>query len=179
MRYMLRATIALAIVLYCTPVLAGQPQVGDTIPDFTIAPLAVQGDATLLGLEENRPFKLGDIPTPYVIIEIIGVYCPLCHAMAPSLTRLCKRLKKARLDDRVSLLGIAAGGTSMEVQHIRGKDYIFPVAHDTEYDIYGKLGDPKTPFTMLVDREGTILYTYLGIIPDFDAFFREIQALVK
>lgn len=179
MRHLIQVTIALAIMLCCTPALAGQPQVGDVLPDFTIAPLPVEGDAATLGLTENAPFKLADINTPFVIVEIIGVYCPVCHEMASSLTRLCKRLKKTRLTDRISILGIAAGGTPMEVRHIRKSDYVFPVANDTEYDIYAKMGDPKTPFTMIVDRKGTILYAHLGIIPDFNAFFKKIQELTK
>jgi hypothetical protein len=67
----------------------------------------------------------------------------------------------------------------MEVRHVRPKDYVFPVAHDTEFEIHKALAEPKTPYTMIVDREGKVYYAHLGIIPDFNAFFQEIQNLVK
>lgn len=169
----------LTSLLICATALAQPPQVGDTLPDFTMQPLAIETDAAVLGLAENRPFSLADIKTPYVMVEILGVYCSICHQMAPSLTRLHKRLKKGGLDDRITMLGIAAGGTPMEVEFVRGNDYVFPVVHDTEFDIYAALSEPKTPFTMIVDRQGKILYAHLGIIPDFNEFFEEIQEIVN
>lgn len=159
------------------PAQAELPKVGDTLPSFTIAPFAVEADAAALGLAANAPFTIADIPTPYVLIEIIGVYCPICHEMSPQLTRLTKRLKRAHLDTRITLLGIAAGGTPMEVQYIRQREYAFPVSPDTDYAIYDLLDKPKTPFTMIVDRQGTVRYAHRGMIPDMDALFRIIQEL--
>lgn len=159
------------------PARAELPKVGDTLPSFTIAPLAVEADAAALGLAANAPFTIADIPTPYVLIEILGVYCPICHEMSPQLTRLTKRLKRANLDTRITLLGIAAGGTPMEVQYIRRREYAFPVSPDTDYAIYDLLDKPKTPFTMIVDRQGTVRYAHRGMIPDMDALFRVIQEL--
>jgi len=141
--------------------------------------LAVGKDAAALGLKANGPFTLADIDAPYIMIEIIGVYCPICHEQAPSLTKLYKRLKKTKLDKKIKMLGIAAGGTPMEVKYIRDRDYIYPVAHDTEFEIYNALSEPKTPFTMIVDKQGKVLYSHLGIIPDINAFYKEIQELVK
>jgi len=141
--------------------------------------LAIEKDAATLGLKTNAPFTLGDIDAPYVMIEIIGVYCPICHEQAPALTKLYKRLKKTKLNKQIKMLGIAAGGTPMEVKYVRDRNYIYPVAHDPEFEIYNALSEPKTPFTMIVDKQGKVLYTHLGIIPDINAFFKEIQALVK
>jgi len=169
--------LLLALLLWAAPALAELPKVGDILPPFTMAPLAVEEDAAELGLAANGPFTLADLPTPYVLIEIIGVYCPVCHEMSPQLTRLAKRLKRAGLDSRITLLGIAAGGTSMEVRYIRQREYAFPVAHDTEYEIHKLLGEPKTPFTMIVDRGGRVRYAHLGMIADMDELFGRIQAL--
>ncbi|MFH1915042.1 MAG: TlpA disulfide reductase family protein [Pseudomonadota bacterium] len=169
--------LLLAIILWAAPARAERPGVGDTLPPFTMVPLAVEEDAAELGLTANGPFTLADLPTPYVLVEIIGVYCPVCHEMSPQLTRLTKRLKRAGLDSRITLLGIAAGGTAMEVRYIRQREYAFPIAHDTGYEIHKLLDEPKTPFTMIVDRSGKVRYAHLGMIPDMDELFRQIQAL--
>lgn len=171
--------LLLTVALLCSPALAEPPVAGEVLPALTIAPLAVEEDAATLGLEKNGTFTLADLKTDYVLIEIIGVYCPVCREMASSLNRLSKRLKKGRLDDRITMLGIAAGATPMEVRHVRAGDYVFPVAHDTGFEIHKALDEPKTPYTMIVDREGKVHYAHLGIIPDFNAFYREIQNLTR
>ena len=114
-----------------------------------------------------------------VLIEIIGVYCPICHDQESMLTKLYKRFRKTGLDKRITMLGIAAGGTSMEVRYLRKKNYIFPLVHDTEYEIYNAIGDTKTPFTMLVDKQGTVLFAHQGLLPDIGTFLKDIQALVQ
>ncbi len=169
----------LTIMLLAAPAAAKPPAPGDTLPDFTMPPLAVAQDRTTLGLQTNAPFSLADIDAPYVLVEIIGVYCPICHEQAPSLTRLHKRLKKNRLDGKIKMLGIAAGGTPMEVKHIRKQDYRFPVAHDTDFKIYNALSKPRTPFTLIVDKQGKVLYTHRGKIPKINALFKKIKTLVK
>jgi hypothetical protein len=169
--------LLLAALLWAAPALAELPKVGDTLPPFTIAPLAVEADAAELGLAANAPFTIADLPTPFALIEIIGVYCPICHEMSPRLTGLTKRLKRAGLDSRITLLGIAAGGTLMEVRYIRQREYAFPVAPDTDFEIYNLLDKPKTPFTMIVDRQGRVRYVHRGRIPDMDALFKVIQEL--
>lgn len=180
MRILTSCIVIIALCLTGTVASASQyPQVGETLPAFDMPPLALEEDAVTLGLDSNRKFTLADVPTPYILIEIIGVYCNVCHEELPTLTRLYKRLKKAKLDKRVTMLGIAAGGTPTEVKYIRQKDYLFPMVHDTEFEIYDKFGDTKTPFTMLVDKTGKVLYAHQGPIPDVRELISEIQALVK
>jgi len=149
------------LIMLCSTVASAAtakiPEVGDTLPAFVMPALAVSEDAAALGLDSNREFTLADVPTPFIMVEIIGVYCKVCHEQLPILTKLYKRLKKTGLDKQVTMLGIAAGGTPMEVEYIRQKDYLFPIAHDTKYAIYDKLGDTKTPFTMIVNRQGKVL----------------------
>ena len=147
----------LMIVLCATPVFAESLKAGDTLPSFVMEALPVEGDAAALGLKANGPFTLKDIDTPYILIEIIGVYCPICHEQAPALTRLYKRLKKTKLDKQIKMLGIAAGGTPMEVKYIRERNYPYPVVSDTEFDVYNALSEPKTPFTLIVDKQGKVL----------------------
>ena len=174
--------MVLAIVLCSTAFTAWAaefPQVGDTLPPFVMSALILDEDAAALGLDPNREFTLADIATPYVMIEIIGVYCKVCHEQLSTLTKLYKRLRKTHLDERVTMLGIAAGATPMEVEFIRQNDYVFPMVHDTEFEIYNAFGDTKTPFTMIVDKEGKVLYAQQGAITDLKAFLNELESLVE
>ena len=173
------AALLLLVLLCPGPALAELPQVGDTLPAFTMQPPPLAEDIAALGLAGSLPFTLADLPTPYVLLEIIGVYCAVCHEQAPDLIRLWKRLKKTRLDKRITVLGLAAGATPMEVEFVRDKEYPFPVVPDTKFEIYSAMDEPKTPFTLIVDRQGKVLYTHRGIIPDFKAFFATIQELVQ
>lgn len=111
--------LVLTLVTTSTASASQHPQVGDTLPAFTMSALAQEEDAAALGLDSNREFTLADIDTPYIFIEIIGVYCNVCHQQLPMLTKLYKRLKKTKLDKEITMLGIAAGGTPMEVRFIR------------------------------------------------------------
>ena len=166
-------------VCFATTAFAQPPKPGDTLPPLTMAAFAVEEDASAIGLKTNAPFTIADINTPYIMIEIIGVYCSICHEQSPSLTRLFKRLKKTKLDKKITMLGIAAGGTAMEVKYIREQEYIFPVTPDPEFEIYTALSEPKTPFTMIIDKKGKVLYSHRGIIPDINEFYKEIKELVK
>ena len=175
-----RLAALLLLALLCPgPALAELPQVGDVLPGFTMQPPPLARDAATLGIAVNAPFTLADLPTPYALLEIIGVYCAVCHDQAPDLVRLWKRLKKTRLDKRITVLGIAAGATPMEVEFVRSEEYPFPVVPDTRFEIYAALNEPKTPFTLIVDRQGKVLYAHRGIIPDFKAFFTTIRELVR
>ncbi|MBU1249044.1 MAG: TlpA family protein disulfide reductase [Proteobacteria bacterium] len=173
-------TLFLLVFSYAPGAFAALPEPGDILPAFTLAPIPVEGDAAVLGLKSNAPFAIGDIPTPYVMIEVIGVYCTICREQAPSLTKLYKRLKKTKLDQRITLLGIAAGGTATEVKFIRESgDYLYPVAVDPNFEVYSALSEPKTPFTLIVDTQGKVLYTHRGIVSDVNALFKVIQELVQ
>lgn len=170
----------LLLALLCPgPARAELPAVGDVLPGFAMQPPPLAEDVAALGIADSAPFTLADVGTPYVLLEIIGVYCAVCHEQAPDLVRLWKRLKKTRLDKRITVLGIAAGATPMEVEFVRSGEYPFPVVPDTRFEIYASLNEPKTPFTLIVDRQGRVLYAHQGIVPDFKAFFSTIQELVQ
>ena len=78
------------------------------------------------------------------------------------------------------MLAIAAGGTTNEIEHLRKTgSYEFPVVNDEPYTVHKLMGEPRTPFTLLVDREGKVLFAHLGIIEDVDNFYQQIMELVK
>ena len=177
------ATLALAaLILLAGPAAAADiPGEGDTLPEFTMQPnAAYPDDAGYLGIEPGQPFTIADPEGEFVFLEIIGVYCPQCHKQAPGFARLHSLLARNGLDDDVKMIALAAGGTLTETAYLREQgSYIFPVISDETYEIHKKLGEPKTPYTMIVDESGKVLYAHLGIITDIEGLLERIKSLVQ
>jgi len=158
---------------------AGLPQKGGTLPAFHLPAPASENDQKYLGI--NTPtFQLKDVQCQVLLVEILGAYCPLCYQQAPLFTKLFARINKRNLGDKVKMLGVAIGATPMEVELLRKNgSYEFPVVQDASFAVHKLLGEPRTPFTMLIGKDGKVLYAHLGVIEDVDAFFQVIQDLVK
>lgn len=158
---------------------AGLPKKGDTLPAFEIESPVSEKAKQYLGIK--RPsFRLGDIPCRLVLVEVIGVYCPQCYQQAPHFNTLFNRIEKGKLKDQVKMLAIAAGGNVNEIKYLYEQvQYNFPVAPDPQFEIHKLLGEPRTPFTMLVDSNGKVLYTHMGVIEDVDSLLKVINDLVR
>ncbi|MFZ7124725.1 MAG: TlpA family protein disulfide reductase [Desulfobacterales bacterium] len=154
------------------------PAKGDTLPAFSLPAPASSGDLEYLGVS-GTTLTLADVSGDLVLLEILGVYCPVCREQAPLFNALQKRLERRELKGRVKMLGIAAGATDIEVEMIRKEWRIrHPVLVDQKFEVHKLLGEPKTPFTMLIDRQGRVLYTHHGLIQDMDAFYQQIKSLL-
>lgn len=153
---------------------------GDVLPQFPIVAPQQKTDRAYLGLDKDGPFTLADVEADIIMLEFMGVYCPICHEQAPDIRRLFKRINRDEtLKSKVKLLAIAGGATPFEVAHVR-KEYKarYPILEDPDFSVHKVLGEPQTPFTLLVRPDGTVLYAHLGIIEDFDAFLRHIKSLL-
>ncbi|MFZ2448732.1 MAG: TlpA disulfide reductase family protein [Syntrophobacteraceae bacterium] len=158
---------------------AGLPQKGGMMPSFQLPSPAIEGDRTYLGVK-GATFTLSEVDSPLLVVEIIGVYCPYCYEQAPIFNKLHARLEKKNLGNKVKMLAVASGGTATEVEYLRKKDsYAFPVVQDESYAVHKLLGEPRTPFTILMSRDGKILHTHQSIMEDIDGFFKVIEDHLK
>ena len=99
---------------------------------------------------------------PFILVEFIGVYCPQCHRQASIYNQLFTHLKRAGLDGKIKMLALAGKGTAEEVAYLRQKSgYLYPVVPDPDSAIFNALDEPKTPYTMIVTREGAVRYAHL------------------
>ncbi|EPR30685.1 Redoxin domain protein [Alkalidesulfovibrio alkalitolerans DSM 16529] len=154
------------------------PKTGDTLPAFTMPGLDDTKEAAYLGVPAGKPFGLKDIKADFVIFEIIGVYCPQCHEQTPGMNDLFRRLRRAKLDGKVKMMALAAGGYPAEIAFLREQSaYLFPIVADQDYSVHKVLAEPQTPFTMIVDKKGVVHFAYLGIIRDIDGLFRTISEM--
>ncbi|MGE4299304.1 MAG: peroxiredoxin family protein [Desulfovibrionaceae bacterium] len=138
-------------------------------------------DAGYLGIGPDASFTLSDVKAPYLIVEVLGLYCPLCHTQAPLFDKFFTRLTTdPAMSSKVKMLGMAAGATKEEMAYLLESGvYKYPIAWDPDYVAHKALGEPKTPYTMLLDANGKVLYDHLGVIEDVNAFYGEIAKLVR
>jgi peroxiredoxin len=152
---------------------------GEVLPDMELTTPSAESDRQYLGVTEPT-FKLGHVEARVIVVEIIGVYCPYCYEQAPLFRNLFNRLQKGKLKEKVKMFGIAAGGTAMEVEYLRKEgQYNYPLVQDPQYRIHKLLGEPRTPFTLLVDNKGKLLYVHPGTIKDIEPLYVRIAKLAE
>lgn len=163
-----------------SPSQAATPGVGDSMPGLEIIAPSLQQDQQYLGVPAQGVFGLEDIAGELVILEVVGVYCPYCHKQAPLFNSLFQRLKRAGLEEKVKMLAVASGATAPEVAQLRKhSSYAYPVLRDEDFSVHAALGEPKTPYTLVVNKQGEILFAKLGVVDDIGNFFKTIQDLAN
>lgn len=172
----------LAMVFFPVPALSKEaPVVGSDIPGFQLKALESEKEIKYLGAVAAQSFSIRDLDCQLVLVEIIGVYCPQCHIQHPLFNKLFHRIRKdPGISNKVKMLGIAAGGNPTEISYVKKQYRIsFPIIADPKFEIHKSLGEPRTPFTMLVTKQGKIVFAHLGVIKDIDKFFQQIKKLVQ
>lgn len=148
------------------------------MPLFTLQTPPSDKDRAYLGIT-GQTFRLSDVRCRLLLFEVIGVYCPQCYRQAPLFNTLFSRIEKGKLQGRVKMLALASGGTVQEIQYLNSQgQYSFPVVPDPSFDVHKLLGEPRTPFTILVDTQGKVLHTHKGVVEDIDTFLKLITELV-
>lgn len=130
-----------------------------------------------LGLKNLKSFAISQIPAKLILIEIFSLYCPICHKQAPIANKLYKFIQQdPRLSKDIKMIGIGAGNNQKEVEVFKTKFRIpFPLFCDPNFDIHKKIGEPRTPFTILVTNKGKVLLTHSGVVEDVDQFLSLIR----
>ena len=163
------------------PAISGTlPEKGSVLPEFSMTAPEAEGERNYLGIGNDPEFTFDKIKAEIVVLEIVGVYCPICHKQFPKMTQFFSRIEKDKvLSEKVRIVSIAAGNTDKEVAYLKKQFKLnYPVISDPKFDIHKALGEPKTPFTMLVTKDRKVVYTHLGMITDFDKFFSQIKELL-
>ncbi|MFZ0727121.1 MAG: TlpA disulfide reductase family protein [Desulfobacterales bacterium] len=170
----LSCSIFFSVPAYCGDL----PKKGENLPLLSLQAPSSTKEMAYLGIKDQN-FRIGDIACQLLLLEVIGVYCPGCYRQAPLFNNLYNRIEKGKLKGQVKMLAVAAGGSVTEIQYLNEQGpYRFPVVPDPLFSAHKLLGEPRTPFTMLVDPLGKVLYTHVGVVEDIDAFLKIITGLV-
>lgn len=155
--------------------------VGKSLPQVLLDSPTSGEEKQYLGLKNLKSFSISQIPAKLILIEIFSFYCPICHKQAPIANKLYKFIQQdPELSKDIKMMGIGAGNNSKEVDAYKANFRVsFPLFCDPNYKIHKKLGEPRTPFTILANRNGKILLTHFGVIEDTDEFMSKIRKTLK
>jgi peroxiredoxin len=180
-----RLVVIASLVLAFTSIqvlAAAPPQQGGVFPaiDLTIPKDPAYRD--YLGLEGEGQFKIPQIETEAVIIEIFSMYCPHCQREAPRVNELYKAIEQSpKYKGKFKILGIGAGNSSFEVEVFREKYKVpFPLFPDADLSIHERLGEVRTPYFIGVkikeDGSNEVFYSKLGGFGKAEEF---LQLMIK
>jgi peroxiredoxin len=178
------------MMLLCVFILAAwtglapaQPPVGGTLPDFTLSSPKDGGEKSYLGLSWlGGSFRVPELKTQVVLIEVFSMYCPYCQADAPKVNQLYAMIEGSpNWKGKIKIIGIGAGNSPYEVGVFKKKYNVsFPLFSDQDFKIHKLLGDVRTPYFIGVrirpDGSHSVFYSKLGGFDDAGAF---LNSLVK
>ncbi|MEN6467105.1 MAG: TlpA disulfide reductase family protein [Syntrophaceae bacterium] len=154
---------------------AAQPPVkGGTLPDFTLS-TKNSAERGYLGVGSG-PFRISNIKSSLVVIEVYSMYCPYCQKEAPNMNQLYNKIESdPALKGRIKIIGIGAGNSQLEVDTYRQRYKVpFPLFPDKEYEVHDLLGQPRTPFFIVVKLQPggkeKVVSTQLGAYDSPDQF---------
>ncbi len=143
------------------------PALAETAPDFSLRNL------------ENKEVKLSDYRGSVVLVNFWATWCVPCQVEMPHLETMYSELQ----DQGFVVLAISADDARSKSRVkplVKSKGYTFPVLLDTETQVVTQYNPQKIlPYTVLVDREGELVYRHQGYNTGDEVEMREqIEALL-
>lgn len=135
---------------------------------FTAQTYSQGYDFDLNDLDGNS-VKLSELTkTGPVFVQFWATWCVPCKEEMKVLNELWNKYKDSgfvfvaiSIDDQKSL--------SKVKPYIDSKSYKFPVLYDTDKNVFSSFGGQDPPFSVFVDRNGSIFKTYSGYMQGDDA----------
>jgi thiol-disulfide isomerase/thioredoxin len=142
---------------------SGPPSVGAVMPPYS---------AELLGGGKfNVEAQKGNV----TLLNIWATWCPPCRAEIPDLQKLHDRYSSRGFN--VVGVSVDAEGASQEVRDfVREKAMRYPVVLDPEGALADMFETPVIPMSVLVDREGKVVWVHQGTVSHDDP---EINQLLE
>ncbi len=190
LRALLLAALLALLPACAAPTLAEPVPASTPFPDIPLENAALPAQLTALGLSGEGPWKLSDIrpatgsKTPLVLIEIFSMYCPHCQREAPHMNRLAELLAASPLKNRITIIGVGAGNTPMEVDLFRERYGVtIPLFADPDLIVHEQVGEPGTPHFFLVSLKNraapATLFSRTGRMASPQAFLDELSAIAR
>ena len=132
----------------------------ETLPDVSLQLPESEEYRNYLGIEgaPGDEFRLVDIDTDILLIELFSMYCPYCQAEAPLINKFYELATAREQKDgtRIKVIGLGASNTKFEVEFFKEKYEVpFPVFPDEDLSLYKKFKGEGTPgFIGVLYRQG-------------------------
>ena len=146
-----------------------------------LAGIATAAEVPLFSLKtlDGSTYRLSDeLGKKIIILDFWATWCEPCK-------KFMKRLQEIQNKyPDVAVVAISVDDASAYTkvsQYIKGKGFTFTVLLDPDSQV-AKVLNPelKIPFTAVIDRNGSIVYTHTGYAPgDEQAVIRKVEALSR
>lgn len=157
------------------------PGAADAQEDAALFPdLSLQGQLEPEMVEQlgisGTPFRLSDIPKPFLFVEIFSMYCPYCQRDAPEVNRIFEEVRSSNLWEELRFVGIGTGNTQYEVDvYAEQFQTRFPLLPDNDFTMHSALGNVGTPYYLLLRNAGPgkleVIHSVEGAPDNMDAMF--------
>jgi thiol-disulfide isomerase/thioredoxin len=152
------------------------PEKGEQLPGINLPIPQNPEERNYLGLSGSGFFKIPQIKTKVLIVEIFSMYCPYCQKDAPGVNDLYRLIENSPdFKNKIKLIGIGAGNSPYEVE-VYKKTYqvSFPLFPDKDFTLHKACGEVRTPYFIVVkiNEDGThkIVHNQLGGYPGAEPF---------
>jgi peroxiredoxin len=144
----------------------GHTRIGQISPDFSVTTLS------------GRPFTLSAMKDRVVLLNFFAIWCPSCRMELPELQKtVWEPFQSAGL----AVLAVGREHTVSELDTFRTRfGFTFDFAPDPDRSIFRLYADKFIPRTVLVGRDGRVLFQTLGYKPgDMDTLAIRVTAALK
>jgi peroxiredoxin len=170
-----------------TPLLAAgaPPAKGDSLPAITLPFPKSSEEKTYLGIAGEGTFKIPQIKTQVVILEIFSMYCPFCQGEAPIVNELYQLIEEnPDLKGKIKIIGLGAGNSPFEVEVFKKKYNVpFPLLPDADFKLHKTFGEVRTPYFIVArlqkDKPPQVIYSELGSLNGAKPFLEKIRTLAE
>jgi thiol-disulfide isomerase/thioredoxin len=173
-------SIALLLSLAALPAL-GYVEKGNKLGDLEFpAPLGAE-DAGYLGVPADKPFKLSQLGTPFVLVEVFATGCSHCFTHAPHINELFNLLNKdAETAGKVKMIGLASTDSPDNVASWKKQFKVpFALVPDPDNKATDKINVMGTPTFVLFNKKGDVIFAQAGGSADMAAFLNNLKAAMK
>lgn len=150
------------------------------IPAIELPIPGSEAERSYLGLSGNGNFRIGEVKSQVLLVEIFSFYCPHCQQSASQVNDLYNEIqKRGDLNGKIKMIGIGAKNSAFEVDSYRERYHVpFPLFSDKYLELTEKLCVRGTPtfIGFKVDGKGLQESFYYGEggFPDIQKFLSEI-----
>lgn len=131
----------------------GGPKVGTVAPEFTVTPVAGGGDV-----------KLSSLKGQWVLLDFWATWCPPCREGLPHTEAIFKDFK----DKNLKVLAISDEDVDTIKPFWDKNGYAMPAFRDADHKAFQAYGANAIPEMVLIDPQGKVAYSQVGLTPEDD-----------
>ncbi len=131
------------------------PAKGEPFPAISLPGPKNAEEGSYLELPATGPFKMSQLKSPVVVVEIFSMYCPICQKEAPLINELYQAIEKdPKLKGKIKLIGLGAGNTRLRsIFSKNNTKFHFLMLPDEDFALHKALGGTRTPYFFVVHLE--------------------------